>query len=117
MGDCMRLLYSDGFVRAPGAGDVALRDFVALIAENKNATLTWEQDGDSYILHDRIEDKVAGVTKALDLQFVRVEEPGEPSEVCGPRQVVVRRAVLNGVELKGIQLTLSIDAMLDKLHD
>lgn len=115
LSDCVRLLYEGGFIRAPGVGDVSLRRFVEVIAENPNASLSWERDGDDYVLHDRVEDKVAGTTQRLDFQFVRLPEPAEAtSEACGPGQVVVGRLIVNGIELKGIEQTLTVDKMLEK---
>lgn len=111
---CVRVLFEGGFVRAPGVGDVSLRRFVEEIAANPNATLRWERDGETYVLHDVVEDKVSGRTQALDFQFAPMTEPAEASEVCGPGQVVVRRLVVNGIELRGMEQTLTIDKMLEK---
>lgn len=111
---CVRLLYDGGFTRAPGVGDVSLRQFVDAIAANPNATLRWERDGEAYVLHDLVEDKVTGRTQSLDFKFVRLTEPTAKTDTCGPDQIVVRRMVFNGVELQGIEQTLTVDKMLEK---
>lgn len=111
---CVRLLYDGGFIRPPGVGDVSLRRFVEVIAENPNASLQWERSGETHVLHDVVEDKVTGTVRTLDFQFTPVREPAAASDACGPGQVVVRRLVVNGIELQGIEQTLTVDKMLEK---
>ncbi|WP_374470252.1 hypothetical protein [Phenylobacterium sp.] len=111
---CVRLLYEGGYTRAPGVGDVSLRRFVETIAANPNASLTWERDGETYVLHDVVQDKVSGGAQTLDFQFARLDEPAPASDACGPGQVIVRRLIVNGIELQGIQQTLTVDKMLEK---